>query len=103
MEKFKCGDIDLELEEIGYTPTNRMKIKFCVKYQDKILIEGEDLESGCNMYRGIKDMGNQLIDFLICGDFLNEKDRLLVENNVDYDEELTDDQETVYLLEEIYV
>lgn len=99
MKKFKSGGIELELKELGLDNERRMYIQYCVSYQGRELLSGDDLSSGSGMYRGLEDTGSQLIDFLICGDFLNEEDRQLVEDNVEINDEKTNDQETIYYIE----
>jgi hypothetical protein len=92
MKWYKCRDVEVGVEEIGYTQNQRMQIRYIVKLDGKIIAQDEDLESGCRLYNNLKQMADILVDFLV-------SDETISENRIEYD--FSNEQETHYFLTEM--
>jgi len=99
MTWFKCGKVEIGLKELGLNSENRMVINYIVKLNGTQIFKGNDLSSGCNLYRGLKDMGNTLLGFLVYGDFLDKEVKQELEDSLELD--FNDTEENSYLLEEV--
>jgi hypothetical protein len=92
MDWYKCGDVEVGVEEIGLTHDHRMQIKYIAKLDGKIIAKGDDLQSGCRLYNDLKQMADILVDFLV-------SDETISENRIEYD--FSNEQETHYFLTEM--
>jgi len=101
MKWFKSGNAEIGLKEIDSKYDHRVQAEFILKLDGKEIYTSDDLQSGMYSHYDLKDMANLALDFIICGDFLEEDIRQELENSIEYDFENEDDQETRYYLEEI--
>ena len=101
MKWFKCGKAEIGLKEIDSRYDHRIQAEFILKLNNKVIYTSDDLQSGMHSSYDLKDMANLALDFMVCGNFLDENIRQELENSIEYDFDNNEDQETLYLLEEI--